>query len=197
MKWYKYDIRGLGDEEYAYWYSLMTGDKKQRVDRFRFFDDKKRTVAGEMLARQAISEWCGVKPESIRFAVNENGKPYAVDLAVEFSISHSNTTVVCAIDNRPVGIDIEQMRPIDLSIAKHVCTEDELVYIFGYEPTKGDFIFTEDKELLTRFFEVWTTKEACGKQSSNGIAKFNRTTQLAFNVQTMTFGEYQIAIVHN
>lgn len=67
MKWYKYDIRNLSAAEYDKWYSLMNEDKKRRVDRFRFGDDKKRTVAGEMLACKAIAEWCGVPEENIVF----------------------------------------------------------------------------------------------------------------------------------
>lgn len=165
MKLYKYDIRDLTDEEYAYWYSLMNADKRKRVDRFRIIDDKKRTVAGEMLARKAIAGWCSVEPESITFAIGVYGKPYAVDLDVEFNISHSGDMVVCAVDDKPVGIDIEQIRPIDLSIAKRVCTAKELIYIFGYKPTETDFVYTEDEEILTRFFEVWTKKEACYKCS--------------------------------
>lgn len=170
MKWYKYDIKNFTDDEYCKWYSLMSEDKQHRVDRFRFLDDKKCTVAGEMLARQAIAEWCGVQPEIIRFAVGEQGKPYAVGLCVEFNISHSGDMVVCAVDDKPVGIDIEQIRPIDLSVAKHVCADDELIYIFGHKPTEKDFVYTEDMETLTRFFELWTKKEAfykCGSLSRN------------------------------
>lgn len=163
MKLYKYDIRDLTDEEYAYWYSLMNADKRKRVDRFRVIDDKKRTVAGEMLARKAIAEWCGVEPESITFAIGEHGKPCAVDLDVEFNISHSGDMVVCAVDDKPVGIDIEQIRPIDLSVAKRVCTDEELLYLFGHKPTEADFVYTEDEEILTRFFEIWTKKEAMVK----------------------------------
>lgn len=166
MKWYKYDIRDLTDEEYSYWYSLMNADKRQRVNRFRLIDDKKRTVAGEMLARKAIAEWCSVEPESIIFAICEHGKPYAVDLDVEFNISHSANLVVCAVDDQPVGIDIELIRPIDLSVAKRVCSDEELLYIFDYKPKDADFVYTEDEEILTRFFEVWTRKEACYKCSS-------------------------------
>ena len=55
MKWYKFDIRKFSDEEYEKWYSLMSEEKKIRVSKFRNIDDKKRTVAGEMLARNAIS----------------------------------------------------------------------------------------------------------------------------------------------
>lgn len=176
MKWYKYDIRDLTDEEYAYWYSLMNAEKRKRVDRFRAIDDKKRTVVGEMLARKAIAEWCGANPESIILAVGEYGKPYAVDLKVEFNISHSGDLVVCAVDDHPVGIDVELIRPIDLSVAKRVCTNEELRYIFGHEPTDADFVYTEDEETLTRFFEVWTRKEAVGKKNGVGIQSVDSDT---------------------
>ena len=169
MKWYKYDIRDLTDAEYNKWYSLMSEDKQHRVERFRFLDDKKRTVAGEMLARKAIAEWCSVTPESITFGIKEHGKPYAKDLAVEFNISHSGDMVVCAVDYNPIGIDIEQIRPIDLSVAKRICTDKELLYLFGHTPTVQDFTYATDSEILNRFFVFWTAKEACGKCIGNGI----------------------------
>lgn len=169
MKWYKYDIRDLTDEEYTYWYSLMTAEKQRRVDRFRFLDDKKRTVAGEMLARQAIAEWCSVTPESITFAIGEYGKPYAENLVVGFNISHSGDMVVCAVDDNPVGIDVEQIRPIDLTVAKRICTDEELFYLFGHTPTKKDFGYTANTTVLKRFFELWTKKEAYGKCLGYGL----------------------------
>lgn len=169
MKWYKYNIRDLTDDEYNKWFSLMSEDKQRRVDRFRFVEDKRRTVAGEMLARKAIAEWCGIAPESITFGIKEYGKPYAKDLAVEFNISHSGDMVVCAVDNKPVGIDIEQIRPIDLTIAKRICTDEELLYLFGHTPTEQDFTHTTDMETLTHFFELWTAKEAYGKYVGNGV----------------------------
>lgn len=170
MTWYKYDIRDLTDAEYNKWYSLMNEDKQHRVDRFRFADDKKRTVAGEMLARKAIAAWCSVEPESIIFSIGEHGKPYTVDLNVEFNISHSGDTVVCAVDDNPVGIDIEQIRPIDLSISKRICTDKELLYLFGHAPAEYDFKYTNSAETLSRFFELWTYKEAYGKFIGNGIS---------------------------
>lgn len=170
MKWYKYDIRDLTDAEYDKWYSLMSEDKQQRVDRFRFVDDKKRTVVGEMLARKAIAEWCGIAPESITFGTKEHGKPYAKDLAVEFNISHSGDMVACAVDDKPIGIDIEQIRPIDLTVAKRVCTDEELLYLFGHNLMEQDFTYTTNTEILTRFFELWTAKEACGKCIGDGIS---------------------------
>lgn len=163
MKWYKFDIRDLTAADYGKWYALMSKDKQARIDHFRFEGDKQRSVAGEMLVRKAITEWCDVSAESIVFDKTETGKPYAKGLPVEFNISHSGDIVVCVVDDKPVGIDVEKIRPIDLKVAKHICTDDELVYLFGYTPTEQDFTYTTDQELLTRFFELWTSKEAYGK----------------------------------
>lgn len=160
MKWYKCDIRDLTDAEYKKWYWLMREEKQQRVDRFRFADDKKRTVAGEMLARKAIAEWCNTFPEQIHFLTKENGKPYAKGLPVEFNISHSADMVVCAVDSNPIGIDIEKIRPIDLSVAKRICSFEEMCYLFGHDPEEQDFVYTTNTDILARFFEIWTIKEA-------------------------------------
>ena len=189
MKWYNFDIRDLTDEEYAYWHSLMNADKRRRVDRFRVIDDKKRTVAGEMLARKAVAEWCSVEPENITFAIGEHGKPYAVDLDVEFNISHSGDIVVCAVDDKPVGIDVEQIRPIDLSVAKRVCTEEELFYIFGHKPINADFAYTEDEEKLTHFFEVWTKKEAMYKSECADHNSFNIHNEI------LALSQYMLSII--
>lgn len=193
MKWYKYDIRDLTDCEYNKWYSLMNEDKQHRVDRFRFMDDKKRTVAGEMLARIAIAEWCGVTPESITFGTKEHGKPYAKDLAVEFNISHSGDMVVCAVDDKPIGIDIEQIRPIDLTVAKCICADEESLYLFGHTPTERDFTYTTDTKILTRFFELWTAKEAYGKCIGEGIKSISTSPSNCIIAKHL-FADYVIHI---
>lgn len=169
MKRYKYHIGDLTDSEYKKWYSLMSAEKQRRVDGFRFVEDKKLTVCGEMLARKAVSEQCGVAPESIIFGIKEHGKPYAENLPAEFSISHSGNMAVCAVNDTPVGIDIEQIRPVNLTVAKRICTDEELLYLFSRKPTEQDFTYTEDAEILTRFFEIWTLKEAYGKCSGYGL----------------------------
>ena len=67
-----------------------------------------------------------------------------------FSISHSGSFVACAIDSRPVGIDIEAYRNIPDTLAKRICTEEELLFIFE----------KSDKINYKKFFSVWTAKEA-------------------------------------
>lgn len=169
MKFYQYNIRDLSDEKYIHYYSLMSEEKKRRVDRFRFEDDKKRTVVGEMLARRAISEWCGVPEESITFEIAEHGKPYAKNLNIEFNISHSANMVVCVVDDKPVGVDIEKIRSIDLNTAKRIFYEEETRYIFGCIPNTEDYNHHLNNAVLQRFFELWTKKEAYGKLLGMGL----------------------------
>lgn len=193
MKWYKYDIRDLSDTEYIKWYSLMSKENQNRVERFRFIDDKKRTVAGEMLARIAISAWCNVSPESIVFNKSKNGKPFAEGLDVEFNISHSHDMVVCAVSDKPIGIDIEKIRPINLNVAKRICTKDELVYLFGHEPNDADFNQKPDNTTLTRFFEIWTAKEAYVKCIGTGIGDIKHDTGKSKN-DIYCFDNYVICV---
>lgn len=169
MQWYKYDVRQLTEEEYNRTYALLSEDARCRVDRMPTSETKKRTVAGEMLARTAIAAWCGVAEEDVSFAIGAHGKPYAPDLPVEFNVSHSGDWVVCAVDDRPVGIDVERIRPIDLKVAKRMFTEEELCYVFGHAPTAQDFAPCDDAAVLTRFFTCWTTREAYGKYRGIGL----------------------------
>ena len=195
MKWYKYDIRDLTQEEYEQWYSLMSFKKKQRVDRLRFMDDKKRTVAGEMLARKAIAEWCHVSEEDIKFGLSEYGKPFAIGLDVEFNISHSGDLVVCAVDNKPVGIDIERIRPMDLNLIQPICMEKEIEYILVDNLRENIFCKITNDSVLSRFFEAWTLKEAYGKLMGTGITKryVGNISDLC-NVSKYMLGEYVMTI---
>lgn len=191
MKFYQYNIQDLNDKSYMHYYSLMSEGKKCRVDRFRFQDDKKRTAVGEMLARQAISEWCGVPEESITFEIAEHGKPYAKGLNVEFNISHSADMVVCVVDDNPVGVDIEKIRPVDLNTAKRIFSEEEIRYIFGCAPDTKDYNHYLNDAILQRFFELWTKKEAYGKLVGKGI---NISHQLETNRVFKHYVENQYSI---
>lgn len=169
----------------------MSEEKQERVKRFRSEDDRKRTVAGEMLARKAVAKQCNVSEESIVFVKNENGKPFAENLDVNFNISHSEAMVVCAVDDKPIGIDIEKIRPVNLKIAKRVYTRDEIFYL-----TDGkDFSENYDGATLERFFELWTAKEAYLKYLGCGIVdNFNTLFVDRENVYTEKYENYIISI---
>ncbi|WP_313559741.1 hypothetical protein [Ruminiclostridium cellobioparum] len=45
---------------------------------------------------------------------------------IEYNISHSSKWVTCSIDNLPVEIDIEQIKPINTSIAQRFFSKEEV-----------------------------------------------------------------------
>ncbi len=183
MIWDKFDIRDLSDSEYQKWYSLMSAEKKKRVDRFRFIDDKKRTVAGEMLARTMIAKWCNVLPESIVFNITEHGKPFATQLDVHFNISHSGSMVVCAVNNTPVGIDIERIKDYKSDVAKRVCSEIEL-----------DLIIQSNKP-ADEFTRIWTAKEAYTKCLGIGFGNMDFKSIPSDKAEQYKIEDYWISIV--
>lgn len=174
------DINFFSQAQYEYFFTLMSDEKKQRVNRFRFENDKKRTVFGEMLARKMISSACGIKEEKIVFGVKENGKPFAKNAAIQFNISHSADFVACAVSDTPVGIDIEKIDknrelPIDF-----VCGKNEREYILGAD---------SESEIRKRFFEIWTKKEAYSKFTGEGISSLKKVNTLEkdFRARCETF----------
>lgn len=186
MRWLQYDIRQLSEGEYEKYYGFMSQAKQERIERYRQADDKKRSVVGEMLARQLIAGWCQVEQSSITFLTKQYGKPYVQDLPVHFNISHSGDMVVCVIDDNPVGIDVEKVRHINLSVVKRVCTEMELEYVF-----------CSKQDIYKRFFEIWTLKEAYFKCIGTGITELKEVDVFrdVNRKESFWLGEYVVSIV--
>ena len=159
------NINSVSKSDYQYYYSLMSPEKKARVDRYKSEVDKMRSVTGEMLARIMISEACKTNPENTVFNYGKNGKPYAVDLSCEFNISHSGDYVICAINDSPIGADIEQIR--NLSVYPDIIfTDKEKEYVFGAD---------NEAEINKRFFEIWTFKEAIIKLRGQALSGLKET----------------------
>ncbi len=194
MEWYQRDIATLGEAEYCRYRALMTEEKRQRVDRFRHIEDRKRSVLAELLARQAVARRCGRPEAELVFAADARGKPYVEGLDIEISLSHAGALAVCAVSDRPVGIDVEQLVPVNLAAARHVFTPEEQAELLGHPPAPGELTDTEDPVLLDRFYRLWTQAEAYGKWSGAGI--FTDTIPRRPREGFLTFrqGEYRIAI---
>lgn len=88
---------------------------------------------------------------------------------------------------------MEEIRPIDLNVSKRICTEDELIYLFSHIPTEQDFVYTTDIEVLTRFFELWTKKEAYAKWVGTGIENI-KFDSIKLSIQTVQLRNYIISI---
>lgn len=165
MRWRYLDIRTITDAQYESWYAMADDDRRTKADACRQRSDRLCAIAADHLAREGLAEACGVELAAIRFRRTERGKPYAAGLDAHFNISHSGDLVVCAVSDRPVGIDVEKIRPVRSKLTGKVCTPEELRYI-QEAPGWGEML---TGEAMCRFFRIWTGKEAYFKWMGTGI----------------------------
>ena len=151
--------------------STLTEERQTKADRFIFEKDRLLSAAAGILLDKALSDYSVVDR---RIAYGEHGKPYlAADCGVHFNLSHSEHLAVCAVSNRRVGIDTEQIRTFEDDLAAFVYHESEIEQVkrlSGTEPP--DRLFTT----------LWTVKESVMKYFGTGLS-------LAPKELTVTFGD--------
>ncbi len=162
MKFEVCRLEDISHEQYTLTFSEMQEDRKKKVERFMRDADKQRTLAGEYLVKKILSDVSGKAVSEIVISTEQSGKPKADGMPFYISISHSENMVAAAVSEKPIGIDIEKIRPVTFSLIHRVCTVNELAYVLKNEPMKTG-TQVEDPYVLARFFEVWTAKEACFK----------------------------------
>lgn len=116
----------------------------------------------ELLARMFREETGEALPE---IAIAERGKPYFVNSTLHFSISHTKHHVFCALSDRPVGLDAEEMdRKADLRLAERILSASEKRY----------FDAAADKQAC--LLRLWVLKEAAAKLTGEGLRGFPNHT---------------------
>ena len=138
---------------------LVFSEKQERIKQFRFFQDARNCLLGDILARSEICRATSLANSQLEFSKNAYSKPFLVNSShIHFNISHSGCYVACAVADEPVGIDIEIIKPVDLKIAERFFALDEARYVMD-----GNHTF--------RFYDVWTKKESRIKWEGKGLSK--------------------------
>ena len=125
--------------------------------------------------------WCR------NFEYNEHGKPFLPD-GPHFSISHCREGIAVAVDDQPIGIDIEGIRRVDQDFVARVMNKEEQELI-------GSAI--EPARMFTR---LWTRKEAIVKAQGVGIFSFEQLQEVlsssAYKVETVEKEKYIYSIAY-
>ncbi|MED4445711.1 4'-phosphopantetheinyl transferase family protein [Bacillus thuringiensis] len=187
MKLYAVDILDIGKEIFDNACSLIDLDKRCKIEKFINKKDKIRTLIGEILIRTIICEDLRIRNKNIKFEKNKYGKPYLIGYNnFQFNISHSGNFLVCAVDDKPIGIDIEKVKYIEYKdIAKRFFSVSEFDYIDKEEdlPTQ-----------LNKFYEIWTLKESyikcCGQGLSIPLKSFSIDIDKYENIKVKIPNQY-------
>lgn len=118
----------------------------------------------------------------MEFLYNEHGKPY-IEGGPFFSISHCKEGIAVAIDDQPVGIDIEAIRNVDQDLILRTMNEEEQRQIHSNRD----------------FTRLWTQKEAILKMEGTGITSFEQLQGLSipdYRIQTTEKEKYIYTIAY-
>ncbi|PIE44831.1 MAG: hypothetical protein CSA45_05230 [Gammaproteobacteria bacterium] len=134
-------------------------ERLQRAMRYRQGDDQARCLLSGSLLNQALK--CqGVDEAEQHIRRTRFGKPVlTVNDTQHFNLSHSGSWVVCAVDDQPVGVDVERQarrRGIEFD---ELFTAEEMDYL------KND----KQGSLWQRFYRLWTLKESYLKALGTGM----------------------------
>ena len=173
-------------------YSRLSPTRKVHIDRFHRHEDKLRSLAAEALLQRLLQERCGITDAVLHR--KSNGQPYLTGCDLYVSISHCGEMVACAVSEIPVGIDIEHIRPIRLNLVRQVCVEEEKAYLLAGKSPEEDTPCT-DRDILERFFEIWTAKEAYFKKCGTGITDLKSVNILTLSRQMHRVDDYMIQLV--
>ena len=147
--------------------ATLSLSERRRADRFAFERHRRQYIFAHGLLRVALSSSAPeVKPSDWRFVTNRYGRPYvvapAVRQAVYFSLSHTNGCVACVVSGcEAIGVDVEEVRERQSlwATADSNFSSDEIYALRESSPG----------EMVDRFFDYWTLKEAYLKARGMGI----------------------------
>ena len=179
-------VAALEDEGlYALALAAASPERREKVRRFRFPKDRRLSLGAELLLRKALQE-LGITRRELSYTYGENGKPFLSGLpGLHFNLSHSGERVMCAVSGGEAGCDIEQIRDVDLKIARR--------YFFYGEYERIAAAATEE-ERTDLFFRYWTLKESFIKATGLGLSLPLDAFQIVLPPRGV---ESEIAVVQN
>jgi 4'-phosphopantetheinyl transferase len=145
---------------------ILSGEERDRADRFHFEADRTRHIVGRAILRMLIGRCVGVPADQLRFEQGMFGKPRlaaGVRNGLEFNLSHSGSLVLIAVcRNRAVGVDVARMR-------RDMATDAIATRFFSLGECR-DLAKVVGEARSAAFFECWTRKEAYVKARGDGLS---------------------------
>lgn len=162
----------------------LTVEEQARSAQIRRPEVRRHSLLSRAVTRRILAAYLGLEPHRIQLVYAHGGKPALARghrPTLSFNVSHSHGHFALAITERDeVGLDVEHLRGnLDWrGMARRFFHADEVDFLSQFA----------DEEALTRFFCVWTGKEAYLKAKGRGIAY----PLDSFAVPTRgAFGEFQ------
>jgi len=138
--------------------SLVSLQRKEYALRYRRKTDQSLCVAAYMLLRDGLRKEYGIT-ELPEFVFGYHGKPQIKGRPdIHFNLSHCDKAAACMISDRPVGIDVEIIKPYEPELVEATMNETEIHNIL------------DSTDHSIAFAKLWTMKESLLKLTGEGIS---------------------------
>lgn len=163
----------------------VSSQRREQALKFAHESGRRLSLAVYMLLMEGLQKEYGITGPPV-FEYLEGGKPVIKDHPeIHFNFSHSGNVAFCAIDNQPVGADIETPRKITPSLISYTMNEEERA-----------IIESASDQMLT-FLSFWTKKESVLKLTGEGIRSDLKTVLAKpelYQIETITTDKYVYSI---
>ena len=136
----------------------ISEQRREQALKFKYELGQRLCVLAYQLLKKGLREEYGITENPV-FEYNEHGKPSIVGHPeIFFNMSHCKYAVVCAISDKPIGIDVESIREYREGLVSYTMNDEEVHEIESAENPAVVFI------------RLWTMKEATMKLIGTGIS---------------------------
>ncbi len=162
-------LNGINEKELI---PFLSKDELEKADRYRLYDDKKRSVITRGFLRLMLSDCLDQCPQTIRFSCTQYGRPYlhesSADAKIDFNVSHSSEQIVIGISHGArIGVDIEEK--------KSIRNMDSIIKRFADDVTFSLYKKHDKSQKAEFFYKWWTRTEAFLKAKGTGISGLKNT----------------------
>lgn len=152
-------------EKIKYDEAVFTAGRREKIENIKHEDDKELAACVELLLIYGLKK---LDPEiTLPLSIKEEeGGNLLLETPVQgyekiyFNMSHSKDYAICAICDKPVGVDVECVKTKDVAHMDKILHETENK-ILGF--------ITNSEEQKHYFYECWVTKESYLKNLGCGL----------------------------
>ncbi len=149
------------------WESVISAGRLKKIARYKPQKEKELALLAELALIYGLKKIDSDVQLPLLFGETESGKPTLLTPVrgsedIHFNISHSGNIACVAISDRPVGIDVEEIRKRPEKYMRKLLNSAELV--------EFDRMADEnDAQAAEYFCECWVSKEAYMKYTGEGL----------------------------
>jgi len=185
------DISKFTEEDFQKSLPLLSEQRLQKIQRYRFFKDKRLSACAFLLLRYALQKEARIfEIPELEFGMF--GKPFLKNhTEFHFNLSHTSAGIVCGISDTEIGVDIAEKDPKNLDCIPNALHPEEQKEVY------------RSKNPAATFARFWALKESFLKFTGTGIGttlpKINYShhpeNQFLYNGQQMqTFDQKETVI---